>query len=81
MFNEAEILQSRLLIIDEIQKAFAPAKDTVRWPRGELQEMLLHALQLPVTGYTRRLVNEALYGLGFRAVKTRGKLFFHRRTE
>ena len=80
--NKVEMaLVQRLMLIHRIQAAFLKLQGGLpkRFPRGPVQRELIKTLGLQGTGLTKRMINEALLGMGYRSVFIHGDRFYSRK--
>ena len=69
-----QVLVERLSIIRDIQSAFKRREESLpkRFRRGIIQRELCQEVSIPFIGLNKRLVNEALTGLGYKKITVDG---------
>ena len=78
--NLKEVLEARLALIHSIQVAFKRREDSLpkRFRRGAIQRELCREVGIHFIGNNKRLVNEALAGLGYIQIVIDGIRFYRK---
>jgi hypothetical protein len=78
-----QVLAERLALIRKVQQRFKfmMGECPRRFRRGDIQRVLCEEVAIPCTGLSKRLVNEALAGLGFVKITVDGIRYFRKKDD
>ena len=78
--NIEQVLVERLALIKRIQQAFKEWEPNmpIRFRRGAMQRELCNEVGIPWIGRNKRLINEAMSGLGYIGIRVNGTRFYRK---
>jgi len=79
--NLEQVLAERLSLIQCIQESFKrrAGELPVRFRRGPIQKAICNEVGIPWIGSNKRIINEALEGLGYIQIRVQGTRFYRHR--